>query len=185
MNPQAGRFASLSLIALLGAVALCRSPSLRADPPGWGSGACIDIRQMSKNKVSPPELYSAVASCIKQRDYDRAAAFFALAGIDIRFDAARVTEPSARAAGGALLTLSLQGFSDVQQNHVRRAVQALTASPRRDAFCAQVRRMGYPVYFPDYMIDHALAPADVDDNFDPEATWTSLRLNYLKCVERP
>jgi hypothetical protein len=144
---------------------------------------------ITANGRGPPVLYLGVADCVKHDEYQRAIELFVLAGLDSQFDAERVRDKSGQQTGQDILMNALQSIAPKQREAFARAIQALHASPQSlAALCEKTHRIGYPTYFPDYMVMHsansltvtpqldALKPA-----FDAAATWQLVRTRYLNC----
>lgn len=138
---------------------------------------------------TPPDLYLGVKDCIEHGRYAEAADLFALAGMDSQFDAARVTDKTAGQARDILIMGMFDGMAQEKRDQFGNAVRTLHSDPRALAvLCRQVRRIGYPAYYPEYMVMHGMRAFlgdphanALDTHFDPDATWALLQARYLNC----
>jgi hypothetical protein len=149
---------------------------------------CVSIDGVGKDHT-PPDLYQGVSACIQQEDYRTAVALFALAGMESRFDAQRVLDKTAGQAGQALIMDTLNGLPIDRRAKFQAAVKTVAADPEvLSRTCASIRKIGYPTYYPAYMVLHGIRAftANPDDptlqpNFDGAAAWDSLLGSYLNC----
>jgi ankyrin repeat protein len=154
--------------------------------------ACIPLDRVGNNHT-PPDLYDGVSACIQREDYGTAAALFALAGLESRFDAARVLDKSAGQAGQVLIMSTMDGLPDDKRAKFAVAVKTIAADAAAiSRTCASIRKLGLPTYYPDYMVLHGIRaftakPGDptMEPNFDSTATWNSLLTTYLNCPQQP
>ena len=149
---------------------------------------CVSIDGVGKDHT-PPDLYQGVSACIQQEDYRTAVALFALAGMESRFDAQRVLDKTAGQAGQVLIMDTFNGLAGDRRAKFQAAVKAVAADPEvLSRTCAAIRKVGYPTYYPAYMVLHGIRAftANPDDptlqpNFDGAAVWNSLLGTYLNC----
>jgi hypothetical protein len=149
---------------------------------------CVSIDLAGKDRT-PPDLYQGVSACIQQEDYRTAVALFALAGMESRFDAQRVLDKTAGQAGQALIMDTLNGLPTDRRAKFQAAVRTVGADPELlSRTCASIRKIGYPTYYPAYMVLHGIRaftakPDDptMEPNFDGAAAWNSLLSTYLNC----
>jgi Domain of unknown function (DUF4124) len=149
---------------------------------------CVSLDLAGRDRT-PPDLYQGVSACIRQEDYRTAVALFALAGMETRFDAARVLDKTAGQAGQALVMDTINGFPDDRRAKFQAAVKAVAADPEAlSRTCASIRKIGYPTYYPAYMVLHGIRaftakPDDptMEPNFDGATAWNSLLSTYLNC----
>lgn len=156
--------------------------------------SCMELSS-AKNSNTPADLFPAVADCIAQGQYHRAVSLFALAGAFGRFDMMRVSD---RTAHQAVSVLRLNTFGDITEN--RRAaffeifmeVYQTEGSEEKAALCEGIRTIGYPSYYPTYMIQHGMSAVQsallgesegsgLDREFDSRASWNETLSNYLHC----
>jgi Domain of unknown function (DUF4124) len=150
--------------------------------------ACVSIDGVGKD-YTPPDLYHGVSACIQQEDYRTAVALFALAGLESRFDAERVLDKTAGQAGQVLIMDTFNGLPSDRRTKFQAAVKAVAADPEvLSRTCAAIRKIGYPTYYPAYMVLHGIRaftakPDDptMEPNFDGATAWNSLLETYLNC----
>lgn len=153
---------------------------------------CVPLDEVD-NTRTPPDLYLGVKACIQQDDYRAAVVLFALAGVESRFDAERVADKSAGQAGQVLIMNTFNGLPDEKRAKFDKAVGELAADTAAlSQTCSSIRTMGYPSYYPEYMVLHGIhaftaKPGDptLVQTFDPAATWKSLLTTYLNCHDAP
>ncbi len=153
---------------------------------------CVPLTQVDTTRT-PPDLYLGVAACIQQDDYRTAAGLFALAGVESQFDAQRVLDKSAGQAGQVLIMNTFNGLSDEKRGKFGKTVTEFAADTTALAqVCTSIRNMGYPTYYPEYMVLHGIhaftaKPGDptLVAAFDAAATWNSLLTTYLNCHDTP
>lgn len=168
--------------------ALCTSALAQAGPATPPSTGCIPLSE-ANNTMTPPSLYGGVAQCVANGDYDAAARLFALAGIYLHFDAARVADPSAAGVAGALPMLASNGASPEQKEKLLQGIDALRNDPARlKSVCSDIARIGRPGYYPQYMLASGMGAfigepkgGPLKPNFDAAATWNKLQATYLEC----
>lgn len=76
-----------------------------------------------------------------------------------------------------------------KRNRFGNAIHAVHSDSKALALlCRQVRRIGYPAYYPEYMVMHGMRAflGDPHENaldayFDSDATWALLQTRYLNC----
>ena len=148
---------------------------------------CIGTANLS-NKFTPVDLYRAVVVCAKQGKNKDGALLFGLAGAYGRFDTLRVSDNSAHQAV-SVLKMILSGMAPDQQNAFQEAVSKTFGSPDGlAAACKEIKRIGPPNYYPEYMIQHGLdafIKSGSDDglvkDFNAQAAWKESLDSYLHC----
>jgi len=144
---------------------------------------CVETAAL-KSSMTPVELYLGVPDCIKAEKYEDAAMMYLVAGTYGRFDTFRVTDKSAHQAVGVLKMYSSYGLSEKQQAKFSDFANDMFASEKHEKICQEVRRIGKPSYYPDYMIKHGLnagSPTPIAENFDSEKEWSRAMGSYLHC----
>ena len=149
---------------------------------------CMALTE-AKNTLTPVILYRASADCISQGKYDQATDLFALAGMYTRFDAKRVTDRTATQVIPALIMSTFASASDEQRSKFGDAFTRSTGTPvLLNKLCRQIKQIGMPDYYPDYMIQHGMKaftgnPDDgaLQKDFDGPTVWKSLQSSYLHC----
>jgi hypothetical protein len=162
------------------------SPAQPSRPaqPARAAPRCIRFSQATR-ETPPNELYDSLAQCITDGEFADAARLFMLAGIFSRFDAIRVADVTARDTGAVMILNTFNPLPEDPKKQFGIELNALMENAdARQSYCATLRRLGYPTYFPEYMVSHSLhritPPLRAD--FDAEATWTSLQASYLHCT---
>lgn len=153
---------------------------------------CVPLADVD-NTRTPPDLYRGVSACLEHDNYRAAAALFALAGMESRFDAERVLDKTAGQAGQVLIMNTFNGLPDEKRQQFKKVVGELAADPAAIAqLCASIRTIGSPNYYPEYMVLHGIRaftakPGDstLEPTFDAAVTWNSLLTNYLNCHDVP
>ena len=149
---------------------------------------CITLSQ-AHVEFSPPDLGLGVLACGKANRWDDAADLFGLLLIRARFDVDRVRDVTAHQAL-TVLSMSIyqrlpSGDSDKLQKAFDRLLQP--GSPRKNAYCKDVKALGVPQHKPDWMIQHgmgAFIPKSGDDlvqGFKPKTSWNAVLRDYVKC----
>jgi len=144
---------------------------------------CVQTSEL-KNSMTPVELYLGVSDCIKADKYEDAVMMFLTAGVYGRFDTFRVTDKSAHQAVGVLKMYSSYGLSEKQQAKFSEFAGEMFTGEKHEKICQEVRRIGKPSYYPDYMINHGLnagSPTPIVPNFDSEKEWGKALSTYLRC----
>lgn len=149
---------------------------------------CIPLDQ-ADNTMTPPRLFGGVVRCLASGDYDHAARLFALAGIYLHFDVARVSDRTASGVAGALPMLATSGASAGQTEGLRQGITKLAHDPAQlSKVCSAVAKIGMPSYYPTYMIAGGMGAfigepkgGPLVPNFDAAGTWNKLQASYLKC----
>ena len=113
-----------------------------------------------------------------------------LAGLYARFDTLRVAD---RTAHGAITVLTMtvgQSATPQQQKKLMAEINKflVKGTPELAATCQTVRKIGYPDYFPRYMIKHGLSAFMAEPrnrglvtNFEAEKAWEQVLDTYLHC----
>jgi hypothetical protein len=157
-------------------------------PAAKQSAGCLELEQLD-NTRTPPDLYLGVSACIQQDNYRSAVAIFALAGMEGHFDAARVVDKTAGQAGQILIKGTFDGMPVEKREKFAKTINEVAADRQELAHtCSRIRSIGFPVYYPGYMIVHGIhaftaKPGDptIEPAFDGAATWDSLLKSYLNC----
>jgi hypothetical protein len=141
------------------------------------------------NKLTPAELYPVHEKCITVDDYKEATLIYALAGVYVEFDKLRVADETAHDAGE--LVRSQSNFIPTPEQAVAamKAISEASNDPQAvRATCAQIKKIGPPNYFPDYMFAYGLEalngkPKRLVTPFDAAAAWKSSLDSYLHCPQ--
>ena len=117
---------------------------------------CVELDQLD-NSRTPPDLYVGVSACVQQENYRAAVAIFALAGMDGHIDAARVIDKTAGQAGQILNSATFDALPTEKRDRFAKTVTEVAADPAALArTCNRIRRMGFPTYYPGYMVVHGI-----------------------------
>jgi ankyrin repeat protein len=141
------------------------------------------------NTHTPADLFPAVKDCVDHDRYAEATDLAALAGIYGAFDASRVTDESAGQATKVLIMTTLGSVADSRRKLFEDAVRGVNSDPKAlGRLCERIRKIGFPSYYPRYMVMHGIRAFTGDPNkdalkpqFDPKATWVGLQTSYLNC----
>ena len=157
-----------------------------------GKAECLSLEKLD-NSHQPPEIYRDVRECIDRDKYPEAAALFALGGMESQFDAARVSDKTAGQAGQILIMSVSEAFSADKQERFHASVRAIAADkPTLTNLCNRISNIGYPTYYPEYMIQHGMGAVmgaltgtperpGIDPSFDASKSWHALQVSYLSC----
>jgi hypothetical protein len=154
-------------------------------------GRCIAFEKVD-NRIMPIELYRSVGACIRGNRYADAVALFALAGMDIRYDVARVADNSVGDTGAVLIMETFQGMPQTAKRKFSVAIRTVATRPVAAYVCKWVRQVGPPTYYPEYMIVHGInavtsalhgtpLPQELLPVSDPAARWQTIGESYLHC----
>jgi hypothetical protein len=149
---------------------------------------CRDLGTL-ESSMSPADLYPAVPECVRQRKYELAAQLYALAGTYARFDQLRVADRSAHQAKTVLEMNYLGGLAEQQRARFSAEIEAIASSAHRlTGLCQAIRKVGYPRYFPSYMVQHGMGaftgqttPDGLVVGFDPEKAWNEALSSNVHC----
>jgi TPR repeat protein len=149
---------------------------------------CVDLKDVT-DQDTPVDLYRAMAQCVGQGDYERAAYLRTAGTLFGRFDQMRVKDKTAQDAV-AVLRLETEGALPADQ---RTAFQAeLSRLIKKDAFreglCAAMHALRPPEYYPRYMVAHGMNAfqggtpgGELVDPFDADKAWRASVDPYLNC----
>jgi hypothetical protein len=149
---------------------------------------CVAVDKLM-NTYTPADLYPAQGKCIAMGDYKNALVINALAGVYTRFDTLRVADESAHDAGQVLMMQVASGIPEERRKAFLQNLRETINDPAAlKAVCAQIKKIGRPNYFPDYMIQHGMgaftgSQKGLVANFDAAAAWKSSLDSYLHCPQ--
>jgi hypothetical protein len=150
--------------------------------------ACRKITDATA-KNTPPDLYPSAEKCVRDERYADAAKLLIAARMFGKFDTLRVPDETAHDVAYVLQLHYLQELSDDQRSNLSAALNKTVergSHALRD-LCTDMRRIGYPTYYPAYMVDHGMGSftRGTDDksvtSFDGEKAWDKLMADYLHC----
>lgn len=142
---------------------------------------CIGLNEIN-NTMIPPDLFRGLKKCINQEKYDNAANLYFAARLFGAYDAKRVAD---RSAGQGITVLQINTFNSIDKKKTEK-LQALLkeqygkGSKKLAALCTAFKSVGYPTYYPKYMILHGIgAFTGVQSNglkreFDQASEWNRL-----------
>ena len=125
-----------------------------------------------------------------------AADLFMLMLARAHFDTARVTDPSAHAALGALSHVTFDRTFQRAGPRAEELQAQLSARGEQEAdgplpICAALWETGLPQHDPAYMVNHGMGafqeggPPPLREDFDAEAAWQATLTEYLNCAPAP
>jgi hypothetical protein len=148
---------------------------------------CIGAEAI-ESTMNPVDLYASMEACARADRPGDALLLFALAGTFGRFDTLRVADRSGHAAHDIVMQRHRDAVPAAQWDAVGALQRSTTGDPVELArFCARIRPLGPPTYYPTYMIRHGMRIFVQNDtpplvaNFDPAAGWASALDGYLHC----
>jgi hypothetical protein len=149
---------------------------------------CIAASEI-KNVYTPPDLFQAYSKCAVAGRYDDAMALRLFAGSYTYFDTLRVPDPSSHDAFSVLTQYYPPRSADFDKLREAGGKYKDTASPESLKFCADLKRLGPPAYYPTYMITHGLGAYMSNDrsikSIDVQAAWKETVETYARCTARP
>lgn len=153
---------------------------------------CAELSDLdSDTPVS--DIYGSMAHCVAEGNYDTAAEMYYFAKLYREFDYARVADVSAHQAAYVLSMYSLNTLEDthspsdieVERSLISGKIAALDKSPTK--LCDAISSIGYPTYYPRYMINHGMGGFREDHDgtgikigFEPKKVWDETLTKYCK-----
>jgi hypothetical protein len=139
---------------------------------------CISIGKV-KNTFTPPDLLKGAEACIAQGNYNGAVKLIVVANVYSNFDAQRVTDESAKDAGNMAGSEFFSKFATSHDFLAELKRESRINNPKAfKTCCDQIKKIGYPKYYPAYMILHGMRAFRGDPHkdalvkdFDAEAAW--------------
>jgi hypothetical protein len=149
---------------------------------------CVTLAAIDKS-AQPPDLYKAIPQCITAGRYPEAVELFMLAGLEVRFDATRVTDKTAGQAGQVMIMNTFNPLPQEQRQKFADAFNVLIKEPKTlTQVCEDAQRLGPPTYYPEYMILHGIKAftgdprvSAVDTAMNGQAVWSRIQHTYLNC----
>jgi hypothetical protein len=145
------------------------------------------------SQLTPVDLYPMAGQCIQDNDFADGLAFFALAGMDIRYDNSRVNDKTTGDTGSVLLMQTFQRLPAAAKNRFGDVISAVSAdNSAKEYLCRWAQEVGPPAYYPEYMIMHGMnavtagltktpLPQELLPVTDPKGTWKTIITGYLHC----
>jgi hypothetical protein len=143
---------------------------------------CHPVSEL-KNTYTPADLYRGVVQCIALGQYTVGAEMYMLGNMYGLFDAERVAD---RTAAQGIIVLQMEAFSNIDKQKINKINKTLSVDLKkggsaRTKLCSDIRSLGYPAYYPSYMILHGIkafhdSPYQnaIKKDFDAEKTWNGL-----------
>jgi hypothetical protein len=150
---------------------------------------CVALN-MVDNRLQPPDLYQAVGACVSTDHLDDAVRLFIIAGALWRFDAQRMTDPSATLAGSQLVVNTFAPLPAERRSAFKRMFDhMITNHDEIVRVCRRLEQMGTPQYFPRYMVLSGARAFNAQDpykdalipNFDGDETWNKVLHEQIGC----
>ena len=150
---------------------------------------CISLADVH-NLYTPPDLYTAVKSCVKKANYPNAIDLFMLAGAYSSYDALRVSDKTAGQGRTVLIMQLFNGFNDQEKAELQNEFLRRKNDSNNPTLCQQIKQIGKPNYFPKYMILHGMKAFTSNPyenalalDFNGQEQWQLILKNYLHCPE--
>lgn len=152
------------------------------------SAECLDKKRLT-NKLDPVTLWRSSASCVSAGRYEEGIFIYGMAGAFTVFDAQRVADESAHAAGSAIAMLAFQSLpTDKEAEFKTRVKETFGNESKLSGYCKEIEKMGPPDYYPSYMIEYGLGAISAAHGgqplvvpFDSRSAWPKAVKQYLRC----
>lgn len=149
---------------------------------------CIEITKVS-NTQNPADILKGMEKCIEQKEFNKAAGLFAIAGIYGRYDAKRVEDQTAHQALLVLQQKVVLNISDEDKKQMRLALENRLKQDSEELHivCREIQKVGKPNYHPKYMIQHGmkaftgLEGDGLVKDFKEDQEWELVLNTYLHC----
>ena len=146
---------------------------------------CVSVAALTTAET-PADLYPAVRTCVDHGDFQRAARLWMIASLYGRFDTLRVLDVSAHQAILVLRQTFLGPLDQGAKDQLQATIEAITAPDQLAGFCAQMRGVGAPTYYPTYMLQHGMSAftgtgGGLKRDFNAAQAWDSSVTDYLHC----
>ena len=151
---------------------------------------CVHLSQVT-NENNPADILNGMRECIKLKDFKNAVRLFAIAGVYGKFDTYRVINKSAHQA---LLVLQQSIIMNLEESERNSLFESLNkeleqGSDSLNEICQAINKIGFPKYFPKYMIQHGIQAFTgkegngLNEKFDSQKSWNLALKEYLHCEE--
>lgn len=152
---------------------------------------CIELSEV-KNSNNPADILIGTAKCIEQKQFDKAARLFMIAGAYGNYDISRVEDITAH---NALSLLEQNLMSTLVEETKENLFSSLKKELKIDSFelnnnCQIIKEIGIPQYNPKYMIQYGVQVFSENEgnglveNFNSDESWNTVLKSYLKCGEK-
>jgi len=140
---------------------------------------CIEAARVTA-ALTPADLYPAAAQCASEQRFLEAVALAELARAFATFDTRRVGDADVRQAHDALQVRSFASVPEALRGEFIATFQTvLPGTELASRVCAELRRIGPPVYSPDYIRSDSPAPPPAD--FDAARVWDEVLQSPMRC----
>ncbi|WP_243375411.1 hypothetical protein [Geotalea sp. SG265] len=151
---------------------------------------CIEKGKV-ENKLTPADLYTGSVKCVEQDKYKEGVFLFALAGVYGYFDTLRVADTTAHQAVSVLSMTVLDSMDENKNETFIQTVEKTLGTPASlKETCKEIKRIGPPIYYPRYMIQHGMGAFvgsrsgyELMPKFDSVAAWKESLDKYLHCPD--
>jgi len=139
--------------------------------------------------LTPADLALGIQECFAAQDMDTAAGMIILLLARTAYDSRRVSDRTAHQAGAMLLQTLGSALSEPEQLALRTALASVASygSPGHLLVCETLNTLGYPDYYPAYMIQHGMnafsnpEAVGLVEDFDPDAAWDWALTSFMHC----
>ncbi len=108
---------------------------------------CLGLEKI-KNIYTPPDLYTGVKACVKQKDFERATDLFMLADAYSLYDARRVSDETAGQGRSVLIMQLVDGFTKEEKQRLSSTIDSELQDGNHKKACERMKQIGEPNYFP-------------------------------------
>lgn len=136
---------------------------------------------------NPVDLYNAALACVRSGEFVKARELMLLGDVRGRFEAGRVSDPTARAAWVVAKQAVQAQFKPKERAGLEAAFRALMDDKLRCPLGGTIVALGAPDYAPTYMVRHGMGAVmgsgsdGVAPYPDPAAAWRDVVRSYLGC----
>ena len=151
---------------------------------------CVALSEVTIEN-NPADILTGMGKCIEQKQFEKAARLFAIAGVYGRYDAYRVKDKTAHQA---LLVLQQNILGNIDESDKTNLIAAVKSqfklgSKELSDLCLAIQLVGIPKYYPKYMIQHGIQAFTENEGngliegFNSEESWNLALKSYLHCGE--
>ena len=144
---------------------------------------CVSIKDVT-NEMNAPALIYAAKKCIQQGEHQNAWALLTTGTGFAYYDLKRLADRSTQGARQVLFMNVFGDLTNVQREAAQKATKEIQANPEKvSAYCAELTRIGPPVYEPKWAILHGMGVYQEPrnghylTNVDTKALWEEILKN--------
>lgn len=145
--------------------------------------ACIPLAD-AQPQYTPPDFMRAVVICANDGDYETGVSLFGAALFYGMQDGDRVSDRTAPQGLDVLIGQMFGQMTPIQKDLFKQSFDSLldTQSSIHTTFCADMKQLGKPDYFPRYMVQHGMdavmgrVDAPLVEGFPEERNWADILL---------